>query len=483
MNPITQIQIDEEIAQSYKPNAISSGLTILPLNELGDREFEMMVYSLTEARIHQKDYAHFDQVVLMKGVGERGRDCLLYSEGKVAGLIQCKKLQKKISRPEVMEEITKFLMFSISEDDLMPSPATFEYHFYASSGYFEPATTLLSSFNVESKKEVESGKVLSLIQSLKEKYATFKPYDELLALKHVASALDVITVKFFSGVELNLSLTSHPAVMSKFFRTMPVIDAAQFEVILSEQLAASGVKFLTDKNLSDLYKRLSEVPPEFQVALGNADFFGYSESFFKFLGKEGFGELLKKVTDVRLFLDLKAHDFAASLIMPEVLDKLTDPYVKTGRVLPFTLSVVTSYLAKRILPSIMSKASPKALLINLHPQIKLNKSELIDSVLEQCLESSRRFFAGDYSAFPNPDPDRERRIELFEKMHGDCITDIQLKDRFRADLPVIMPVVDEIEVTIKKAVPQVRTIVINDMSHFDDPEKLKRVFTTIGAIE
>ncbi|MCF5715814.1 hypothetical protein I9H06_07255 [Pseudomonas tremae] len=46
-----------------------------------------------------------------------------------------------------------------------------------------------------------------------------------------------------------------------------------------------------------------------------------------------------------------------------------------------------------------------------------------------------------------------------------------------------MPIVDEIESTINAAVPQLRTVVINDMTYFDDPEKLERILTTIKAIE
>ena len=103
--------------------------------------------------------------------------------------------------------------------------------------------------------------------------------------------------------------------------------------------------------------------------------------------------------------------------------------------------------------------------------------------IRDSLDSSRRFFASDYSGFPDPDPDRERRIALFEGMHAGCSTDEQLKERFLLDIPQIMPIVDDVERTIIAAVPQVRTVVINDMAYFDEPEKLKRIFTTIKAIE
>ncbi|MFP3681612.1 hypothetical protein SB725_31505, partial [Pseudomonas sp. SIMBA_041] len=88
------------------------------------------------------------------------------------------------------------------------------------------------------------------------------------------------------------------------------------------------------------------------------------------------------------------------------------------------------------------------------PHLKLTKPALINLILEECLESSRRFFAGDYSSFPDPDPDREKRVALFKNMHGEYTSDIQLKERFLRDIPKIMSTVDKIEQTIIAAVPQ-----------------------------
>jgi len=43
---VKDTQIELEAQAGYKPLAIESGITILPLSELGDREFELLVYSL-----------------------------------------------------------------------------------------------------------------------------------------------------------------------------------------------------------------------------------------------------------------------------------------------------------------------------------------------------------------------------------------------------------------------------------------------------
>jgi len=49
-------QLELEAKSGYRPFAIDSGITILPLSELGDREFELLIYQLIKREI--KDGLH-----------------------------------------------------------------------------------------------------------------------------------------------------------------------------------------------------------------------------------------------------------------------------------------------------------------------------------------------------------------------------------------------------------------------------------------
>ena len=62
-----------------------------PYFNLTDRQFEILLYLLFKTDVEKGKFeGKFDDVSLMTGVGERGRDCELYYRGDKVGLVQCK---------------------------------------------------------------------------------------------------------------------------------------------------------------------------------------------------------------------------------------------------------------------------------------------------------------------------------------------------------------------------------------------------------
>ena len=91
MKKIIDEQINIEAQSGYRPWTIDSGIGLLPFSELGDREFELLCYLLVKNEIEDRKHKNISSISLMQGVSERGRDCVLYHNGVVSGLIQCKK--------------------------------------------------------------------------------------------------------------------------------------------------------------------------------------------------------------------------------------------------------------------------------------------------------------------------------------------------------------------------------------------------------
>src|SRR5690554_5091316 len=86
-----------------------------PYNQISDsRRFEELVYSLYKIKIEHREFNVFDDIVLMTGVRESGRDCVLYVKGKPYGLIQCKQYQNNLSKNLLGEEITRFALYSLA---------------------------------------------------------------------------------------------------------------------------------------------------------------------------------------------------------------------------------------------------------------------------------------------------------------------------------------------------------------------------------
>src|SRR5687768_331151 len=104
--PIISAHSDKPIPlanQGYPYNSIPS-----------DRRFEELIYSIYKKKIeNDRTWKElYDDIALMQGVGEKGRDCVLYKNGIITGIIQCKKYDTRISKPDCAKEILKFVLYS-----------------------------------------------------------------------------------------------------------------------------------------------------------------------------------------------------------------------------------------------------------------------------------------------------------------------------------------------------------------------------------
>jgi len=182
---VSDAQVEKEASSGYKPPAIESGVMNLPLSELGDREFELLVYLLIKAEIEAGSQLPFTSISLMQAVGERGRDCVLYSNEAVAAVVQCKKYANRLSRPQVLKELIKFLLFSTLDQSILPDPNNFEYKLYVSNDLSEPAITLINSYTSEIQKDISSNNIFKYVSDLVAEYESFSAYRNHPPVKNV----------------------------------------------------------------------------------------------------------------------------------------------------------------------------------------------------------------------------------------------------------------------------------------------------------
>ena len=63
-------------------------------SSLDDRDFEILLYSLTKRKILESKYlGQYDDIQLLSGIRDKGRDCALFYNSNQVGLIQCKKFK------------------------------------------------------------------------------------------------------------------------------------------------------------------------------------------------------------------------------------------------------------------------------------------------------------------------------------------------------------------------------------------------------
>jgi hypothetical protein len=480
---ISDEQISIEAQSGYKPWTIDSGIGSLPFSELGDREFELLCYLLVKTEIECGKHKNITSISLMQGVSERGRDCSLYNNGTVSGLIQCKKLQGRMSRPQALREIIKFLLFSVIDIELLPEPNSFEYKLYVSNDLAETTNSLIHSYSTEIEKEIQSGAISKYIKDVVSEYETFKIFETNLPDSKIIELLRRISLTASNATDLTLRVHNHHSLLSLFFNVKTIIDLESANKVIRNALDDYGLKYLTDEDLKQLQNRISNIKEDNRINLGFVDFFGYNKEFFKFLNGEPFKKVLEAVASVTMTLDKYSFEFINSKINKLSFENVTVNLLKQGKIHPFSVGIVGPYLIRRLSLKVMSKKLPKGMANVFNKQGPQSKKELIDLIALQLFDASERVMKGDFSHLVGNPEDVQFKKEIYAHIHSGFNSIEDAKQTFAQDIRIIMPILDSIEENINELLQEERTVIIKDSSFLESDDEMKKIAKTLNMIE
>ncbi len=232
MRKITEHEIAEIKNKATKPTIYNGNF---PLNDISDREFETLCYLIFKERLKYDDKdlsGSFDNIDLMSGVGEKGFDSTLYSKGKIAGLIQCKKYKTRLTKPQTLHEILKFALNALLKKELIPDKKKFTYYLIASSGFANTAIDYLSSFNEEIVKE----DLAKLCQPILKKYESLKNIDIDKNIDELKEILRYINIKKVIPEDLNIFLAEYSNITKTFFKIYTATDNTLIEKVIKTYL-------------------------------------------------------------------------------------------------------------------------------------------------------------------------------------------------------------------------------------------------------
>jgi len=480
---IPEEQIQNELAGNYKPLTIESGITTFPFSDLSDREFEMLSYLLIKERIEAKSFENHSDIALMQGVAERGRDCTLYQNGKISGLIQCKKYQARLTKPQFLKELIKFSLFAIKDPEILPDRENFEYFLFVSYDVTEPTLTLIKSYKSEIKNEISNNSINSYINEVINEYESFDSFKSSPPIEEVNDILNKICVKFYNSTDLSRHLSSNIKLAQTFFKILSVIDMESADNVIRKALDDYGLRILTDVDLKSLQDRIGKTGDNDRINLGFVDFFGYSTEFFKFIKGDEFKNLLTGIVNVMTILNNQQLHFIQSEMNNHIFQKITNGLLKEKKIHVFSVGVAAPYLFKRLSLKFISKTMPQKMIPDFYPDSKLSKDELINKISERLYESSNRVMNGDFSHLIGNDRDIQFKIDLYNHMHQGLNNIEDAKAKFDQDIKIIMPVLDEIEEIIGGLIPETKTVVLKDGSFFDNETDVSLLKKTINKIE
>nr|WP_314523523.1 hypothetical protein [uncultured Lelliottia sp.] len=480
--PLSDAQVELEAKAGYKPLAIESGIASLPFTELGDREFELLSYLLMKHEIEDGKHPSFTNVTLMQGVGERGRDCVLYDKETVCGVIQCKKITARISRPAAIKEMIKFLLFYLIDNALMPNPDGHKYILFVADDLSEPASTLFNSHVSEIEIEVKNGKFNDYVQQVVDEYESFLRFRGSPPVDNVLELFKKLSLSFVNSTDLTSRSYNYVNLISLFFKIVSIVDFAGADKLVRQAFDDYGVKYLTDDDLKSLQSRIGGIDKEHRVSLGMADFFGYSNEFFSYIKDGAFSAVLMSVAETQIILDDLVIKFSQKKINELILSEITEKLLKKGLIHPFSISIAAPYLTCRTNHVFFGEMTSNRLGTP-HFMQGENKRDTFQSVAKEILNGSEKIMNGDFSNLAGTPEDIEFKLDIYKYIHQGFQTIADAEQQLQKDMQILQPALDEIENIVFKLISPKRTIIIKDTAFIDDTENLKKVFASLKSIE
>jgi hypothetical protein len=241
------------------------GGPVLPFDYLDSRSFEILACRLIAA----EDPA--DNPVLMQGTGERGRDVIVYRNGTMRTIVQCKNYRDRLNAKQITRELLKLALHSYLEPTILPARTTYE--LWAPGGISENAEQLFADW-----PRTWSGPHLKDdTEHVIEKYAAFDDleWNSVANFLHQEFPERVRPVRLTS-IELSPRVRAKPEIYTSFFSGNVVMDSADVKKTIQELMVESGATALSDADVRRMIDRILSFGPDERLVFNATTLFGVS---------------------------------------------------------------------------------------------------------------------------------------------------------------------------------------------------------------
>lgn len=216
------------IASNEKPLALAN--QSFPYSEIADsRRFEELLYCISHTMIGKNRFKSYDSVSLMTGVRDKGRDCAFFNRGISTGMIQCKKYKQPLKKSAFGEEITKYILYSLLDDRLIPNPSEFTYFIVVSNGLTADCREFIDGLAnmIENEKDLEKW----ISKNIKK--PTLKSLNLSASLEQVRRIIKMIKVETLISSDLDILLGHAECAkfIPLFFEVKSVVDNSAVEAL------------------------------------------------------------------------------------------------------------------------------------------------------------------------------------------------------------------------------------------------------------
>jgi hypothetical protein len=204
-----------------------------PLISIDHRRFEKLIYWIYRTEIEQGDWKHrYDDIQLMSGVRDGGKDCSIYRNKDIVGVIQCKHSENgtRLSEPNFVKEIIKFGLYCIKSRNLISNPGKFEYYIASSCGFEEACLNFITNFK---KQIIAVEKFEKWTKSIISSNDSLKDLDYSIIEKPLKEFLTTIAVIKIDEEEINRLLIRpyQTYTVKAFFEVRVVVENEALEPV------------------------------------------------------------------------------------------------------------------------------------------------------------------------------------------------------------------------------------------------------------
>jgi hypothetical protein len=269
-----QVDLQELTAGSTAPSPQPQdfGGDTLPFSKLSGRRFEILVYRLKAARLDNSN----QPITLMQGVGERGRDILIYSaDGALMEIVQCKNYESRLDRGELIRELGKLALHHYQQPGILGN-RQITYEMWCPPGLSEPANELLDMWPSQWTENI----IRSYVEAVIETFAAFKGLTWPVVRHSILTVFpQQVRPRKVDGILTTVLVRQFADIYRDFFQGAVVMNQQDVEASLRRLLGEAGLPQLTDEDVAHLIKRIQSFPNDRRIYMGFAHVFGLSAEF------------------------------------------------------------------------------------------------------------------------------------------------------------------------------------------------------------
>ena len=449
MKQHSESEIQKELDGVETPPALDAYGTY-PYWNLDDRAFEILLYFIFVEDIRTGFHGEkFEQVTLMTGVGEKGRDLKLLLDGKNVGLVQGKRYQGRLGRPNTAKELIKFGLFYLRDNSLIADPDEFDYYLAVANDFAGPAIELLDDFG---NQIANDEKLQEWVESVIAEYKAFEGMTFADVKAPLLAVLGRIHVRKWNATDLDERVQRYPLIATRFFSLRIVTDLAQTEHLMNKVFGAYGMRAMTDDDLKRIHERIGSIPPEHRFDFGTMQLFGFNTEILARASDSG---MLRKVAGI-------GAQFQASLFelaMTDGVDRcrliVLNRLAARQDVNPIAKLVVNSLVTSRFCEKFREAVQPQFLADAYRAESKV----FVEPVVEVHIERHVPTFSASFDS-----PDHCRAV----------LTD---------DLAKLEPLIEEIDNEVSQFIPVNPTVLFTDFKFIEDEERMKQIIEGVLAAE